>query len=250
MSWLEANGLEKTVKKVVKALDHLNESLTPEWWINDSHLNHKDGKRVFQAEKLCAKKLMEVFTKPDKYELSPEDTLGWEGWITTNIVKADELLALIVFSEAKQASIDEKTIDHIEKKLSDAYSAIDEGKFDKVCKKFGIAWKEATDALDKAIGGTMSAGDGTTSLVFALSQNFPNPFSSVTSIQYSVPRSTYITLKIYDVTGRPVRTLVDETVEAGYHTVEWDAKNLLSGIYCYRLTAGDYTEMKKMIILR
>ncbi|MBI4810604.1 MAG: T9SS type A sorting domain-containing protein, partial [Ignavibacteriales bacterium] len=85
---------------------------------------------------------------------------------------------------------------------------------------------------------------------FALEQNYPNPFNSSTIIRYQIPFSCWVTLKLYNVLGQEVTTLVDEMQEAGYKSVEWDASGVSSGIYFYKLTAGNYISIKKMILIR
>jgi hypothetical protein len=85
---------------------------------------------------------------------------------------------------------------------------------------------------------------------FELAQNFPNPFNPTTTIQYSIPQRSNVSLKIYDVLGNEIATLLDEYREAGSYTVEFDASNLSSGIYFYRLKAGDYLQTRKMILLK
>jgi hypothetical protein len=93
-----------------------------------------------------------------------------------------------------------------------------------------------------------------TSLVeFHLSQNYPNPFNPTTSIQYTVSSTQYVTLKVYDVLGKEVATLVNEesaTGGAGSYEVDFNGDGLTSGIYFYQLSAGDYVETKKMILLK
>jgi len=85
---------------------------------------------------------------------------------------------------------------------------------------------------------------------FALAQNYPNPFNVSTIIQYNLPVHSNITIDIYDILGRKVKTLVDKQQQAGYHTIDFDASELSSGVYFYRLQAGDYIETKKMILLK
>ena len=91
--------------------------------------------------------------------------------------------------------------------------------------------------------------------IFALSQNYPNPTSGITSISYQLSEKRNVSLKLYDVRGRYVKTLVDGTMEPGFHSVTWNTcdnngKKLASGIYFYRLKAGEYVQTKKLIILR
>ena len=87
---------------------------------------------------------------------------------------------------------------------------------------------------------------------FALHQNYPNPFNPVTHIRYSLParQAGFVSLKIYDVLGREVATLVNEERPAGTHSVTFDATGLASGVYMYRLTTGSFTDMKQMVLVR
>jgi hypothetical protein len=84
----------------------------------------------------------------------------------------------------------------------------------------------------------------------ALHQNYPNPFNPTTVINYELPKGEYVRLAVYDMLGREVATLVNGAQEAGYKSVEFSAANLPSGIYTYRLTAGTYVEVKKMLLLK
>jgi hypothetical protein len=86
--------------------------------------------------------------------------------------------------------------------------------------------------------------------VFSLSQNYPNPFNPTTTIGYSVQSRGTVTLKVYDVLGREVKTLVNERQNPGIRTVNLDGGNLPSGVYFYRIVAGGYTSMKKMVLLK
>ena len=85
---------------------------------------------------------------------------------------------------------------------------------------------------------------------FNLLQNYPNPFNPGTIISWEQPYNSHILLKVYDILGREVATLVNEEKPAGNYKVTFDAYNLASGIYFYRLNAGNYTSVKKMILLR
>lgn len=85
---------------------------------------------------------------------------------------------------------------------------------------------------------------------FVLHQNYPNPFNPITNIQFRIPNSEFICLKVYDVIGNEIITLVDEYKPAGSYEVEFSGAGLSSGIYFYRLAAGEFTDSKKMILLR
>ncbi len=85
---------------------------------------------------------------------------------------------------------------------------------------------------------------------FHLSQNYPNPFNPSTTIGYGVPRRSAVLLTVFNVLGQDVATLVEGQQEAGYYNVKFDASGLSSGVYFYRLTAGDYVAVKKFLLLR
>ncbi len=95
----------------------------------------------------------------------------------------------------------------------------------------------------KVIGNELPQG-------FVLSQNYPNPFNPITKIKYAIPRNAYVTLRIYDVLGNEVQELVSESQNAGYYEVEFNGSNLASGVYFYRLEAGNYFAVKKLMIVK
>ena len=85
---------------------------------------------------------------------------------------------------------------------------------------------------------------------FFLSPNYPNPFNPLTEIAYIIPRGAHVTLKVYNVLGAEVDTLVDAHHEAGFYTVRWDAAHLASGVYFCTIQAGDFKATKKMVLLK
>lgn len=85
---------------------------------------------------------------------------------------------------------------------------------------------------------------------YKLSQNYPNPFNPTTTIEYQLPLGGRVTLKVYDLLGREVATLVNEEQTADYYRVEFHAANIASGAYFYVLQAGEFTEMRRLVLLR
>lgn len=86
--------------------------------------------------------------------------------------------------------------------------------------------------------------------VYNLMQNYPNPFNPVTKISYALPNAATVELKVYNVLGQLITTLVNEEKPAGFYEVDFNAANLPSGVYMYRIQAGDYVETKKMLLLK
>ena len=83
-----------------------------------------------------------------------------------------------------------------------------------------------------------------------LSQNYPNPFNPSTAISYQLSAVSQTTLKVFNILGQEVATLVNEVQQAGVHTVNFNANNLSSGIYFYQLHAGNFVETKKMVLMK
>jgi hypothetical protein len=85
---------------------------------------------------------------------------------------------------------------------------------------------------------------------FTLSQNYPNPFNPVTKIDFSLPMNSKVNIVVYDITGKVISTLVNETKSAGFHTVEFNASNLSSGVYFYMMTTESFKDIKKLTVIK
>ena len=83
-----------------------------------------------------------------------------------------------------------------------------------------------------------------------LHQNYPNPFKSLTVIEYTIPKEASVSIKVYDPLGRVVTSLVDEKKQTGHNKIVFDGRNLSSGTYFYRIHAGDFVEIKKLILMK
>jgi len=85
---------------------------------------------------------------------------------------------------------------------------------------------------------------------FVLLQNYPNPFNPTTTIKYEIPKSSFVTLKVYNIAGQLIVTLVDGQKSAGRYAVKWNTANVSSGVYIYQITAGNFSDVKKSIVLK
>ena len=97
---------------------------------------------------------------------------------------------------------------------------------------------------------TVGVGDEIIPLTYALNQNYPNPFNPITNIQFTIPEQADVKLRIYNILGRQVDVLVNETLTIGHHKILWNPKNLSSGVYFYKLEAGSFIKTRKMILLK
>jgi hypothetical protein len=85
---------------------------------------------------------------------------------------------------------------------------------------------------------------------FELYQNYPNPFNPVTTLKFQIPKSEFVKLVVFDVTGREAAKLVNEELKPGIYEIDWNAENFPSGVYFYSLTSGSFTQTKKLILLK
>jgi len=117
----------------------------------------------------------------------------------------------------------------------------------------------AEELLLKVIGRTMEEPDSSRTNVFCsylssqgynLHQNYPNPFNPSTTIEFALPKSAFVTLKVYNLLGEEVAALIAERRDAGVHKLNWAARGLASGVYLYRLKIGNFSQMKKLILMQ
>jgi hypothetical protein len=85
---------------------------------------------------------------------------------------------------------------------------------------------------------------------FDLKQNYPNPFNPVTKINYEVSKNEFVSIKIYDMLGREIATLVNKQIEAGYYTYDFDASSMASGVYVCKMKAGTFEKSLRMTVLK
>jgi hypothetical protein len=85
---------------------------------------------------------------------------------------------------------------------------------------------------------------------FALEQNYPNPFNPSTTIRYSLPQRSQVTLSVFNTLGQEVAILANGEQEAGYHEIHFDASNLARGVYFYRIQAGDFVATRKLLLTK
>ena len=98
--------------------------------------------------------------------------------------------------------------------------------------------------------GVMNVNEDNVPGEFVLKQNYPNPFNPITSIRYELPKESWVKLTVYNTLGEEVAILIDRMENAGFKSISFNAFNIPSGIYFYKLNAGSFTDVKKMVILK
>jgi len=106
------------------------------------------------------------------------------------------------------------------------------------------------EALKGWFNGCSEIAEATLPTAYSLSQNYPNPFNATTTIKYQLPAEGDVKLEVYNLFGQKVATLVDGKQQAGYRSVNWDASEISSGLYFYKLTVGDFTETRRMMLVK
>ncbi len=106
------------------------------------------------------------------------------------------------------------------------------------------------DFKANASGRAVGVDDEQLPMEFNLAQNYPNPFNPTTNIKLVLPEAVDVNLAVYNLTGQKVATLKNENMKAGYHTINFDASRLSSGVYFYKVEAGSFKSVKKMTLLK
>jgi hypothetical protein len=130
----------------------------------------------------------------------------------------------------------------------DYIDSVSNGKFYVLACSYGRScWiRDASTNDPVAINNNSNSIPGT----YSLGQNYPNPFNPSTNIKFSIPQDDFVELALYDIGGKKVQTVINQSMKAGEHQISFDGSSLASGVYFYKLTAGRYTQAKKMILIK
>lgn len=115
---------------------------------------------------------------------------------------------------------------------------------------FRINWFRFLSEYDTPTSVDNPSGETGVIRKFQLRQNYPNPFNPTTNISFYIPKDSRVSLKVFDILGKEIATIVDQDIERGEHNYEWNASEFVSGIYFYRITAEDFSDTYKMVLLK
>lgn len=239
-------GDKKTDKILENAIKHLEKSLADELWEDNYHLSSK-GIKVFEEEKKAVHELMKI------------SALDVNASILA-LVEADRMLAQTAIDDE---AVNEKDKAKAEGEMDKASFEITNGDFDKAIEHYKQAWHQATKALKNLAKSYANSDveegselvDSAIPEVFGLRENYPNPFNPTTLISYDLPEASQVSMTVYDMMGRQVKSLVQEFQPAGNHSVIWNATNdngdlMSGGMYFYQIRAGLFQKTHKMILLK
>ncbi len=239
--WVKANAAGKLI--INSTLVHKSNSLAPDFSkLNELIITDASGKALslyFTGNKFDNS----FYDMPPKAASETPDirfTSGKFAEIFNNAAKSKIIdIQGLQFPINVKAIVKDKAQYAITNGLNDDEISIDNGavSLDKKTSSFALMLTNSKDITK-------------TPTVFQLEQNYPNPFNPSTTINYSVPKTSVVTIKVYDVLGKEITTLVNDEKTSGNYKVEFDGSKLTSGIYFYRMQAGNIVKTKKLILLK
>ena len=235
-------------KKIRKAKKHIEKSLEPKRWLDETHLHHKHGKKVFYEEKKAVKEIKKLCKKGEFPSGLCERLIGM-------LVEADSILARVAIDDAIAANGKEKEIEKAEKEMAKAEEDKEKEKYDKAVDHYKHAWQHAQKAVKKHKESNQMAWETKVDGRSVLLQNRPNPVISSTRFEFVLEHAAEARLTVHDVAGRKVWEFAPSPLPAGQHTLEWDCLDtngtrLPSGVYIYKLETGSFSQTRKMVIVR
>jgi hypothetical protein len=238
--------------KLAKAAQKLGKSLKSEYWLDGNHLTDKKGENVFEEGEKAVTELQKILMYKkmnDSVAVIIENNIQ-------NLMSVYHCLALISIEEDRADFCTDKCIRQIEKRYNEMEKAekeIDKGHHKGAINKYKKAWKKNEKKgkkLRKQLSEDRQGIAADTSIDYNLMQNFPNPFNPSTLIGFSLPETMSVRLVVFNTIGEEVEVLAEGIYSAGYHTVQFNAKNINAGIYLYRLETDDFVDIKKMILVK
>ncbi len=251
--------LSESISKTKRFLDNSLDSI---YWSDNLNLSAK-GQKVFENDKKSVEELVHAINKG----MSDQLLLP----IVNDIYYGDLYIVDILFDEVKNNSSNSNITDKhednklsdIQKEITDADTEFTNGNYAKAIEELKGAWQDLFIQNNQMHSMMKNSAEKENALEssdlpkeFKLNQNYPNPFNPTTTINYSVPKASFVTIKVYDILGKEVATLINEEEQAGYYSINFNANRLGSGIYFYRMQAGASTgsatfiETKKLILLK
>lgn len=254
VNYLSGNPDKKIRKAVEKAIESIDKSLESELWADPDRLTKK-GNKVFDEEKHAVK------------ELTDKKFGDLFSGAINHLLAADLTLAQVAINDAVVACNGDKhcqhEIDKANEELAKAAKELADNDYEKAIDHYKNAWEHAQKAVKKSVeesAANNSQEDAVNNSVtipesFTLNQNYPNPFNPSTVIKFGIPEASFVTLKIYNMLGQEIKTLVSGEKAAGYYNIQWNGDNnygspVASGAYIYRITAGSNVVNKKMILMK
>ncbi len=240
---------KQDIKRLDGAIENLTSSLDLSLWLDDSHLNPLTGVDAFTDEKKVISNLQGI-VKNKKGTVPDEVAID----LINTVLTADRLIAAVAIAEGAPS----KQLEKANALLAKGDENWANGKYGNAIGNYKKAWLRALKSVNPALVSPLLDEDeeieaelaAESPASFTLLAAYPNPFNPSTTIQYELSEPTHVSLKVYDIAGREVANLVNEEKAAGSYNVRFDAGDLPSGTYFYRLHAGALVQTHRMVLLK
>jgi tetratricopeptide (TPR) repeat protein len=245
-------------KKLDEAIKNLTKALDLSYWFDGDHLQSQKGEKVFSETKDAVNKLRNLM-KEKKSTLSDEVLQEF----IDSIVQVDRNLVTIAINDAINLQGNPNDISKANEELSKGDADIANAKYESGIEHYRNAWNKAIKSMPQAL--IITGADGSEEQIveefipseFGLMQNYPNPFNPSTTISYNIANESKVILKVFDILGREIRTLVDSELSPGNYRAEFNGSGLASGIYLYQIRAfpsegagNIFVDTKKFILMK
>ena len=181
----------------------------------------------------------------DEFSSGTSAAVTYDSWFWEKIVASGDTVSVWTFADGDSPSDDAQHVFTTENVTNAAPTFIIVGAFNDDSSSVHISDVYYNEAPALGIGDNVTIASG-----YELNQNYPNPFNPVTHISYTIPTSGQVKLTIYNVLGEKVSTLVNDVITPGTHTATWNAENMPSGVYFYRLDAGSFSQTNKLLLIK
>jgi hypothetical protein len=236
-----------TKKDINNAISYLETALTY-FEADGNHLKTNKGLNFYDKVTSATNKIYSYISSPE-FGSNIDLSLSY-------LIEGSYKLAVIARDEAElpgacQVSNCEELLKNANSEIGKALDDSKQNNYVYIFNHLTNAWKFSMNAMGANL--RKQSGGQITDLIpaeYGLDQNYPNPFNPSTKINYQLPEKNYVSLKVYDILGNLVTTLVDQEMDAGYYTANWNASQLASGIYIYRIISGSFVSTKKMILMK
>ncbi len=274
------DGVECTIGDISALIDHLFISCPPLACIDESNLN-ADPERaitisditygvdhlfISQRDLISCTQTVPVpqakmaAVEPTLWRSVSNDTTSL--FLSTDMVLRGVQLSLVGKGTAPARKLTELGLDLVQGRHGDTLkvglvdldssAVIEKGEWVliSVPGEYEVVKAQAADMVHRDVSLAVKDGNPNLPTRFELSQNYPNPFNPVTTIEFALPKANAVKLTIFNILGQTVDVLVDREMPAGYHRVDWNASQYASGVYFYRIKAGEFLETRKMLLLK
>ncbi|MBI5730430.1 MAG: DUF11 domain-containing protein, partial [Ignavibacteriales bacterium] len=245
-------------KKLDDAIKNMNKALDLAYWVDGDHLQSQKGEKVFSESKDAVNKLR-ILMKEKKSSIADGLLQGF----VDRIVQVLRYLVVVAINDAVRLQGDSKDITKANQELLKGDADISNSKYESGIEHYRNAWDKAMGSLPKALSlaGSVENEEHTAAEFipseFGLMQNYPNPFNPTTTISYNIAKESKVILKVFDILGREVMTLVDLELSPGNYRAEFNGNGLASGIYLYQIRAfpsegvgNIFVDTKKFILMK